>query len=131
MGIAQSSESGEHLLRTVEKGRNIWNGKEADEGYFDLLKSAVEAEGVDINYRDRDGVTALMIAVVRGDSETVKYLLSKGANANIIIYNDNRNTDTVLIISLQRSFVPSLRVVYSKITKLLIDGGADVNLVIT
>lgn len=83
---ADPKELGEHLLRTVWKGMTIGNclfpPKGHDEGYFDLLKEAVEAEGLDINYEDIYGRTALMMAADRGDVETVKYLISKGAEPN-------------------------------------------------
>lgn len=50
------------------------------EGWLPAAKYFIEELGVDVNARDADGFTALHHAAARGDNETIKYLISKGAD---------------------------------------------------
>ncbi|MEP7118262.1 MAG: ankyrin repeat domain-containing protein [Acidobacteriota bacterium] len=50
------------------------------EGWLPAAKYFVEELGVDVNARDADGFTALHHAAARGDNETIKYLISRGAD---------------------------------------------------
>ena len=50
------------------------------EGWLPVAKYFIEELGVNVNARDADGFTALHHAAARGDNETIKYLLSRGAD---------------------------------------------------
>jgi uncharacterized protein len=50
------------------------------EGWLPAAKYFIEELGVNVNVRDADGFTALHHAAARGDNETIKYLISKGAD---------------------------------------------------
>ncbi|MCC6991070.1 MAG: ankyrin repeat domain-containing protein, partial [Acidobacteria bacterium] len=50
------------------------------EGWLPAAKYFIEELGVNVNARDADGFTALHHAAARGDNETIKYLISKGAD---------------------------------------------------
>jgi uncharacterized protein len=50
------------------------------DGWLPAAKYFVEELGVNINVRDADGFTALHHAAARGDNETIKYLVSRGAD---------------------------------------------------
>jgi ankyrin repeat protein len=51
-------------------------------GNNDMLKVFVES-GLEINRKYHDGMTILMLAAMRGFSETVEYLLSQKADASL------------------------------------------------
>ena len=53
-------------------------------GWLPSMKYFVEELGVDPNLRDKDGFTAVHHAAARGDSETVLYLVSQGADVTLI-----------------------------------------------
>ena len=126
---------GEQLIETVRKGKEIWpQNRPAVEGYFDLLKASVEAEGIDINYKTKTSAekTALMIAVRRGDTETVRYLLSKGADPNIHrptsdFYSGSPLVESLICSIRSRNYL-AISEEFNKISKLLIAGGADVDI---
>ena len=59
------------------------------EGETDLVRSLVES-GVDVNYRDEDGFTGLMVAADRGDIAMVKALVSLGSDETLTY--DGRHT---------------------------------------
>jgi ankyrin repeat protein len=50
------------------------------DGWIPAAKYFLEELGVDVNIRDAEGFTALHHAAARGDNDTIKYLLSRGAN---------------------------------------------------
>jgi uncharacterized protein len=50
------------------------------DGWMRAAKYFIEELGVDVNVRDADGFTALHHAAARGDNETIKYLISRGAD---------------------------------------------------
>ncbi len=54
------------------------------EGWLPAAKYFIEELGVDVNVRDADGFTALHHAAARGDNETIKYLISKGADVMVV-----------------------------------------------
>ncbi len=73
----------------------------------------------DINKQDEDGYTALMIAVIYGDLDTVKIFVQNGADVNIAAIDE----ETALTRSLDyyvknRSF---------SMTEYLVDNGVDIN----
>lgn len=91
---------------------------------FSKVKSLVES-GVNINARADYGFivgwTALMVAAHREDYESAKYLVSKGADINIV---DTKGRNA-LMIALMESYYESQRI---KIAKYLISKGINVNI---
>ena len=71
---------GERLLKIVREGKGPGVTKEA---WFEQLDTIV-GSGEVINYQDQDswGYTALMVAVMDGDIDTVTYLVNKRADVN-------------------------------------------------
>jgi ankyrin repeat protein len=61
-------------------------------GMVAAVKYLVEELHADVNARDHEGNTALHDAAARGDNEMILYLISKGANPNMV----NREGNTVL-----------------------------------
>ena len=58
--------------------------RSAPGGWLPSMKYFVDELGMDPNMRDKDGFTAVHHAAARGDSETVRYLVSKGADVTLI-----------------------------------------------
>ena len=54
------------------------------DGWIRAAKYFLEELGVDVNIRDADGFTALHHAAARGDNDTIKYLVSKGADVKAV-----------------------------------------------
>ena len=54
------------------------------DGWLPAAKYFIEELHVDVNMRDADGFTALHHAAARGDNETIKYLISKGADVKAV-----------------------------------------------
>jgi ankyrin repeat protein len=76
---------------------------------------ALLAKGVDVNAKDKDGRTALMLASWKGQVEVVKELLAKSADANA---KDNYG-GTALMFAAQEDHTETVQALLSK--------GADVN----
>jgi ankyrin repeat protein len=53
-------------------------------GMLAAVRFLVEVVGADVNARDDDGNTAIHHAAARGDTEMIKYLVSKGADPTIV-----------------------------------------------
>ena len=97
--------SPDHFSKYIEKG-NL----EICECYL--------AAGMDVNSRDKDGTPMLNIAVRNDNAQLVEWLLKNGAELNPV--------------SEDRGYTPLMDAVWRKneeITKLLIDKGADVNVI--
>lgn len=112
------------------KGREGTSGQEtdgkrviySDKAFFDAVKSGDKEtvamaikEGFNVNAKDKDGYTALLIAAEKGDLEMAYLLVEKGADVNA----KDKDGYTALIY-----------VAYSgnlEIAKILIKNGADVN----
>lgn len=56
--------------------------KAAQDGRLAVVKKAV-AEGLDLNEKDQNGFTALMLAAQNGHADVVEFLVGKGADINI------------------------------------------------
>ena len=54
------------------------------EGWLPTVKYLIEELGVDPDLRDKDGYTAMHNSAARGDNETILYLISQGADVNLI-----------------------------------------------
>ncbi|MEO8681804.1 MAG: ankyrin repeat domain-containing protein [Vicinamibacterales bacterium] len=61
-------------------------------GQLAAVKYLVEVLGADVNARDHEGNTAMHHAAARGDTEMIKYLVSKGANPKVV----NREGQTTI-----------------------------------
>lgn len=82
--------------------------------YLELVASLI-SEGSDINARDKDGRSVLMIAEENGMTDFAELLIEKGADINV----RDKKGDSALIYSFTN--------VHPRIIKLLIEKGADVN----
>jgi len=65
-------------------------------GWFDLVTELI-AQGVDINVKDPEGNSALMLALIIKQDDIFKYLLSKGAKINL----QNNDGDTVIHLAIK------------------------------
>jgi ankyrin repeat protein len=75
------------------------------------------AQGSDLNARDANGRTALMIAASTNKTKVVDLLLAKGANPNMTDYKQGR---TALITAAEAG--------YDEVARSLLNGGANPNL---
>jgi ankyrin repeat protein len=71
----------------------------AKEGRTETVK-ALLAGGADIDAKNKDGDTALMIATLLGHTETVKALLAEGADVNSWILRTAESKDYTEIVQL-------------------------------
>lgn len=55
-------------------------------GELEMVRHMVETLGIDVNYVDRTGSTALMYAAWKGFDKIVEYLLAHGADASVLNY---------------------------------------------
>ena len=78
---------------------------------FELVKKLID-EGVDVNYQDKYGNTALIYASRQGNKEICNLLINYGADINI----QNKLGCTALITSSNRG--------HKEICELLVDAGA-------
>lgn len=84
---------------------------------YDMFKQLIN-DGVDVNEKDYNGVTALWYAAQQGHCEMAKLLIEHGADLEV---KDNYgNTPLWKAVFFSKSF-PS-----GEIIKLLVDAGADV-----
>ncbi len=84
------------LFLTCVKDNNIEEFKALLKSYKDL--------GIDVNFQNKDGNTALMLSVERGNIEIVKLLLNCKDDNNSYIVNpniQNNNGETVLMIAVE------------------------------
>ncbi|HEB74626.1 MAG TPA: ankyrin repeat domain-containing protein [Candidatus Desulfofervidus auxilii] len=85
-------------------------------GDVNKVKKLLE-QGANVNLRDRNGMTALMLAVRKGQISVVKLLLEKEADVNT---QDDFMGWTALILASALG--------YTNIVKLLLENGADVDI---
>lgn len=82
-------------------------------GDIDLITSLI-VDGTNVNIRDNDGLTALLLATTLGSFDVVKYLLDNGADVNV----QNHNGETPLMLATWGGTLEKI--------KCLLDYGADV-----
>lgn len=85
----------------------------AGEGFNALLKLLLTAPDIYVDVQKKDGDTALRLAVIHNQTESVRLLLEAGANPNI----QNEDGNTPLIRAVAQG--------YTEITKLLLKHGAN------
>ena len=105
-------------LKNQREYDNRYNGKpitKSEKNDVELAKVVID-KGANINYKDRNGNTALHYCVYYKNYELMKYLVDNGANVNA---QDN-NGNTPLILAIMRDF--------EKFSDFLIDNGADKNI---
>ena len=74
-------------------------------------------KGAEVDVRDRNGMTPLLLAARKGNSETVRLLLAHGANVNA---QDYYLAWTPLILASALG--------HKKVVKLLLEHGADIDI---
>jgi ankyrin repeat protein len=84
-------------------------------GRPDVAEILIE-NGAKVNFKGKDGASALTIAAEHGNAEVTQILLAKGGDVNI--HNDHGNTP--LMYSAQYG--------HPAVTKLLLDSGADIRM---
>lgn len=82
---------------------------------IDFIKVFIKYGG-DVNYKDENGSTALMLLSFFGYEDCVKLLIEKGADIDI----KNSGIETPLLLAYENN--------HFNVVKLLIDSGADVNI---
>ena len=98
------------LIESVKNGKNYKN--------FNIFYRLLQ-EGVDVNAKDEDGITALMWAICKGNIEIIQMLLKKGADVNA----KDKNGVSALALSVMG---PS-RWRQKEIVSILLEKGADMN----
>ena len=86
-------------------------------GKIDYVKLLIEKEGININHKDNYGQTPIFYAVSKGHIDLTRYLISKGAEVNLI---DDSGQSCIFYSVLHKQY---------EITNMLIKEGADVNLI--
>jgi ankyrin repeat protein len=94
----------------------------SDKAFFDAVKSGNKEtvamaikEGFNVNTKDKDGYTALLIAAEKGDFEMAHLLVEKGADVNA---KDKDGYTALMYVAYAGNL---------EIAKILIKNGADVN----
>ena len=84
-------------------------------GHIDMVKKFIE-DGADVNAKNNDGNTALMMASWNGHIEVVRFLLKNGADVNAKNNDDNTALQTASMNG------------RTEIVAMLLNNGADVNM---
>lgn len=93
--------------------------------YFSICKMLVEG-GADVNHANRRGNTALIFAAAHCNLELCKFLLSKGANVNVVGQTIDQDSSTPLLAVFGGSPVPGcLNPNAPEVSALLLQAGAD------
>jgi uncharacterized protein len=108
----ESEVVGEELQEQLQDAVNDMLLKAAGRGETETVKNLID-KGVDMNVKDANGQTPLMIATYKNDVETAKVLIAAGADVNI--RDDMKNTP----------FLYAGAEGYLEILKLTIAAGAD------
>ena len=72
----------------------------ASKGHGEIVKLLI-AKGADVDAKDKDDITALMMSLVRKYPDIAKTLIKKGANVNAAITTGKGNGRTALILAAQ------------------------------
>ncbi|HEX2975223.1 MAG TPA: ankyrin repeat domain-containing protein [Bacteroidales bacterium] len=119
LGFASCKNKNSHVVTTqVHEIVKITGDdfcKAALDGNVDLVRKALES-GVDVDFADSDGRTALMYASFNGHTDVIKTLLARGAKVDM----RDPNGRTALILAASGPFPAALN--------LLLDAGSDPNL---
>jgi hypothetical protein len=89
--------------------------KSAETGNVEEAKRLIQ-KGADVNAKDKEGWTALMMATLHGKIEIVKLLIDMGVDVNA---NDNYG---------QTALIEAVKWGKKEIVELLLENGADVNM---
>lgn len=92
-------------------------------GYLDTIKILVES-GADVNIPTDDLETPLMHVAGNGNFPVIEYLIKKGAHLN----EQDKDGHTALIIACIAGRKSPNKDYYVKSAKILIEGGANVNI---
>lgn len=118
-GCGNPQESARKELVKLGKNYNtdgfIESVGDGDKGAVTLF---IEA-GFDVNTPAENGITALDIAAMKGNTDIVKILLDKGANPNAAVISGSEKGSTPLMAAVAGGYLET--------TRLLVDKGADVN----
>ncbi|WP_372369909.1 ankyrin repeat domain-containing protein [Candidatus Uabimicrobium sp. HlEnr_7] len=153
---ALKTENADKAMKLISTDKQInkcdENGKTAlfiavDKGYYNIVKALIEA-GADINIRDNHKKTVLIVALNQQNEKIAQLLLSSGADCNVLDGEDN----TMLTLALKhkqfniaQNLLPKVDIDHQnlqretalmiaarndneKITELLVELGADVNI---
>ena len=85
--------------------------------HTDEAKHLINDPKINVNYRDSDGYTPLLVAAIRNNTEIAKLLIEKGADINGL---DHRGQTPLMIAA----NIPSM-----KLIEVFIDAGADWNII--
>ncbi len=75
------------------KGFAANSHRHAPDGWLPTVRYLVEELGADVNARDYDGYTPVHHAASRGDNETIRYLVEKGADVTLLARNGRTTAD--------------------------------------
>ena len=112
-GGIEEKISDEEAVRLAEKIIEECDNEDID-AKVNVVKDLIE-QGADVNAKDKDGMTALIVASRNGHREVVEMLISNGADVNA---KDNSDWTALMRASIKGQ---------SKIAELLIANGALVN----
>lgn len=128
VGTAQELSSGRNSGISREKANdNLFAG--AKVGSIKTIEMAL-AEGADINAKNKNGYTALMISISEEDLHSIKFLKEKGADLGVLSVKEGY---TALMMAVNRRFTDEARNfeggegVCEKIIRILVEGNADTN----
>ncbi len=131
MSGVQSPEVQEWLSQSkLESGEELYMSVDAANPDPEIVRSMVSNSNIDLNWKNSDGMTALMRAGVRGHIEIVKMLVSAGANVNL----QDSDGRTALMradvggLTCWTAFMRASRCGHTEIVKMLVLAGANVNL---
>jgi len=138
--LAVSKDNKELIVVFISAGANInaankngdtplhlaLKGYTSDEINMNIVKALLAAEGIDVNKPNKNGDTPLHFATYHTDYESVKALLTAGANVNVA-NNYNNETPLHLVFSKTHPSSENNDVTILKIIRALLNKGANVN----